>query len=179
MIFFDYGAKIRLKAIFADSAGTVIDPTTVSFKYLADAVGITTTLTYPNANLIRELTGNYYTDIDTNEASGRYTWNWIATGTGQASSANEFYVRATLNTPTITATASSTITFVDNDIPAETPDGTITLFTLSYIPITGTVQLFLNGIYLILGIDYTISGKTITFTDPPLLGDRIRAWYRR
>lgn len=58
-------------------------------------------------------------------------------------------------------------------IPAfvrETPVGAFndvnTTFTLSQLPVPGSVRLFLNGLLMALGTDYTISGQTITFTAP-------------
>lgn len=96
MTFFDFGCKLRLTAVFTDSSGAVIDPATVKFSYRSDAIGTTTTYTYPVSSLTKVSTGIYYSDIDTAETPGRYEWSWAATGTGQAAEHGEFYVRDTI-----------------------------------------------------------------------------------
>lgn len=55
--------------------------------------------------------------------------------------------------------------FVTREIPAGTQNGSNLVFTLANTPISGTEQVFLNGLLLRPGAsyDYTISGATITF----------------
>jgi hypothetical protein len=70
-----------------------------------------------------------------------------------------------------------------NIVTRETPSGTINgsnvTFTLAATPVSGTEQLFLNGILQEPGAgnDYTISGATITYLTAPATGDRLRANY--
>lgn len=71
----------------------------------------------------------------------------------------------------------------DNNIDKEHPNGDIdginTIFTLTHQPIIGSEHLYLNGLLQEEGgEDYSISGGTITFTEPPLSGSRIRCSYR-
>lgn len=71
--------------------------------------------------------------------------------------------------------------FVTRETPAGTVDGTNTTFTLANTPLTGTEEVFLNGMLQEPGVgnDYTISGGTITYLSAPLAGDRIRVNYRK
>lgn len=70
-------------------------------------------------------------------------------------------------------------------INGETPSGTVNgvnvSFTLAHTPLSGTLSLYLNGLEQEAGAgnDYTISGSTITFTNAPVSGDKVRAdyWY--
>jgi len=71
-----------------------------------------------------------------------------------------------------------------NYIVRETPSGTIngsnTVFTLAHVPAgAGQEMVFLNGIIQDggLGMDYTISGDTITFANAPVSMDKIRVTY--
>lgn len=64
----------------------------------------------------------------------------------------------------------------------ETPSGTIngsnTSFTLANTPVSGTESVYLNGVLQEPGgIDYTISGGTITYATAPASGDQLRATY--
>jgi hypothetical protein len=69
------------------------------------------------------------------------------------------------------------------EVKRETPSGTIngsnTAFVLANTPISGTEEVFLNGLLLDAGggNDYTISGATITMASAPLSGDKIRVNY--
>lgn len=93
-VFYDFGELARIQTVFANSAGTAVDPTVVKFKYYAKAIGVATTYTYgTNAQLVRGGTGVYYVDIDTNESAGLFYWDFLSTGTGQAADQGQFYVR--------------------------------------------------------------------------------------
>lgn len=73
------------------------------------------------------------------------------------------------------------ITFVDNETPSGTINGSNTNFTLAGTPTTGSLMLFLNGAFLTQGVDYTVSGSTITFAVAPvagLAGTAFKAFYR-
>lgn len=66
--------------------------------------------------------------------------------------------------------------------PDETPAGLIngsnTVFTLTNIPTTGTLQLYLNGAFQTGGgVDYTLSGLTITFVSAPLPSSGLIGFY--
>jgi len=57
-------------------------------------------------------------------------------------------------------------------------DGTNVTFTLSYAPV-GPVDVFLNGLHMRAGLDYTLAGAVLTFTpaQTPAAGDHIDVSY--
>jgi hypothetical protein len=65
----------------------------------------------------------------------------------------------------------------------ETPSGTVngsnTAFTTAHTPMSGSEEVYLNGLQQDAGggADYTISGTTITFNTAPLSGDKVRVSY--
>lgn len=60
------------------------------------------------------------------------------------------------------------IQFVDNETPVGVINGVNQVFTLSQIPNpTSSLYLFLNGVLQTNGVDYTLSGLTITYTTAP------------
>lgn len=73
-------------------------------------------------------------------------------------------------------------TFVDDEIPGGTYDGSNLIFTLSETPNpAASLKLFKNGTLLQQGADYTLSGSTITFARQsvtPQPGDSLYAYYR-
>jgi len=73
------------------------------------------------------------------------------------------------------------LTFVDNEIPTGTIDGSNTAFTLTYAPSpTASLAVYRNGVLLKLGQDYTLASNVITFVSAmtPLAGDTLLASYR-
>lgn len=67
---------------------------------------------------------------------------------------------------------------VYNEIPTGTINGVNTSFTLAHTPNpAGSLQLTVNGQFLTVGVDYTLSSSTITFIFAPQVGDIIRARY--
>jgi hypothetical protein len=59
----------------------------------------------------------------------------------------------------------------EQEIPLGDVDGVNDEFTLSQKPISNkSVIVFINGIIQAQGAHYTISNQTITFTNPPSLG---------
>lgn len=64
-----------------------------------------------------------------------------------------------------------TTNFVFSEVPSGTVNGTNAAFTLANTPTSGTVMLYLNGVRQKGGgVDYSISGTTITFTTAPDTG---------
>lgn len=64
------------------------------------------------------------------------------------------------------------------ETPTGTPNDVLTAFTLANTPFAGTLVLFKNENAMEGGgVDYTLSGVTVTFVLPPATGDRIRAVY--
>jgi uncharacterized protein YoxC len=85
---------------------------------------------------------------------------------------------ATVNT--LSASGSNAV-FVDAEIPSGATNGANTAFTLANPPApTTSLTLFRNGILQRLGIDFTLSGSSITFAggSVPQTGDYVRAFYR-
>lgn len=68
---------------------------------------------------------------------------------------------------------------VVREVPNESPDNSTTAFTVDYTPISGSDQVFLNGILQNSGggNDYTLAGSTFTFTSAPEVGDVILVSY--
>lgn len=62
--------------------------------------------------------------------------------------------------------------------PSGSMNGTNTVFTLAAAPSPSTALILaINGVVLRPGVDYTISGNTITLNTAPLSTDWLRAWY--
>lgn len=61
--------------------------------------------------------------------------------------------------------------------PSGTVDGVNKTFTLADVPAPGTQKLYQNSTRLFVGIDYAISGLTITMTVAPITGDVLRCDY--
>ena len=76
----------------------------------------------------------------------------------------------------------ATPNFSDGETPVGTPNGTLTAFTLLNAPANSgtTLHLYRNGLRQKAGVDYTISGSTITFlpVSVPQVGDSLLADYR-
>ena len=71
--------------------------------------------------------------------------------------------------------------FADGETPAGTVNGSNTTFGLAFAPSPSTsIQVYLNGLRMEQGLDYTIGGATITFAAPsvPQTGDVLLANYR-
>ncbi|MFA5379435.1 MAG: hypothetical protein WC455_27005 [Dehalococcoidia bacterium] len=66
-----------------------------------------------------------------------------------------------------------------NEVPSGLVNGSNVTFTLAYTPAGSQIMLYLNGQYMTVGVgeDYTISGSTITMTEAPIVGDKIRINY--
>ena len=64
------------------------------------------------------------------------------------------------------------------EIPTGTIDGTNKVFTLVNAPASSaSVQVILDGVQHYNGIDYTVSGSTITFVTAPIVGTTIFSYY--
>lgn len=73
----------------------------------------------------------------------------------------------------------STARIIKKETLIGTQDGVNAVFTVANTPITGTEELYLNGILLESGVgnDYTISANILTFADAPSTTDKIRISY--
>jgi hypothetical protein len=70
--------------------------------------------------------------------------------------------------------------FIDAEIPGGAANGTNRVFTLQNSPSGGSLMLFRNGMYMLAGFDYTLTGSTIQFVPAaiPQSGDTLAASYR-
>lgn len=68
--------------------------------------------------------------------------------------------------------------FVDDETPSGTMNGVNTDFNTNLIPATGSLKVFRNGQRLKVTEDYTLSGQTITFINPPESDEIILVDYR-
>jgi hypothetical protein len=74
-----------------------------------------------------------------------------------------------------------TPSFADGEVPAGSINGSNTAFTLAFAPSpASSLQLYLNGLRMEAGQDYSVSGNTITFFlgSTPQTGDLVLANYR-
>ena len=73
-----------------------------------------------------------------------------------------------------------TTTKVENELPAGSINGSNMAFTLTKSPDpSGSLQMFLDGMFMTVGEDYIISGLNITFLlSPPQTGSILRAFFR-
>ncbi|MBV9268351.1 MAG: hypothetical protein JO061_19450 [Acidobacteriaceae bacterium] len=88
------------------------------------------------------------------------------------------------NTVSGLSSTSSTLSFVfvDAETPSGTPNGTNTAFTLSAAPTpASSLELYRNGLVQTNGVDYTLSGSSVTFLSVavPKTGDILQAYYRK
>lgn len=87
---YQLGDSPRISAEFRNAAGTLIDPTTVTFKFTTPS-GVVTPYVYPAAQVVKDGTGLYHVDLSVNER-GIWLYRWESTGTGQAAEQHEFTV---------------------------------------------------------------------------------------
>jgi hypothetical protein len=79
--------------------------------------------------------------------------------------------------------AAASVQFADAEIPSGDIDGNNQVFNLAHSPSpVRSLQLFCGIAPLTYimknGIDFTIEGSQITFTNAPLIGSEIVGWYR-
>lgn len=75
--------------------------------------------------------------------------------------------------------SSGSNSFIPNEVPSGLVNGTNTVFTLAYTPITNSLLLTLDGVLQKGGgNDYTLVDNTITFVDAPETGSNLLAFYQ-
>lgn len=67
--------------------------------------------------------------------------------------------------------------WVAQDLPNGIVDGVNTIFTLTFTPVSNSLILRKNGVTQIRGMDYNLSGNSITMTAAPILTDNLHASY--
>lgn len=81
-------------------------------------------------------------------------------------------IRAFWNTqPIYTTRGTAAVPSVQGEVPSGESPGTT--YTLSLTPPGGVVDLYMNGLLLTPGVDYTLVGNTITFTTPTPSGTKL------
>jgi hypothetical protein len=80
---------------------------------------------------------------------------------------------------TVASTLFRTANFVVRETPSGLVNGSNVTYNLANTPVSGTEQLYLNGIQQEPGAgnDYTIAAAVITFLTAPVTGDKIRVSY--
>lgn len=68
--------------------------------------------------------------------------------------------------------------YIDDETPTGTINGSNTDFTLAKVPVTGSLKVYRGGARQRVTEDYTFSGKTITFTIAPQVGEVLLVDYR-
>jgi len=61
--------------------------------------------------------------------------------------------------------------------PSGTQNGVNPTFTLPSAPMTDSLLFWINGLFQTPGIDYTLTGSTITCTVPPISTDQLFGWF--
>ena len=136
-----------------------------------------------NTNSITTLTNNLSTLTSTVNGQGTSISGLSTTVGGLNTSVTNLSGSLSALTTVVNtlSAAGSTAMFVDAETPSGTIDGVNTTFTLANPPApTTSLTLFRNGLMQRAGIDFTLSGTSITFVsgNVPRSGDMMRAYYR-
>lgn len=75
-------------------------------------------------------------------------------------------------------TSNGSTSFFDPAAPSGAVDGGNVTFTLTNTPTSGSLYVWLNGQLLTVGVDYSLSGTTITFATAPTIGATLLVSYR-
>ncbi len=148
------------------ATGTVVGPPAPSAKiYISDVTGLSTELS------IRPIRGTGFVPSRTA----------VINDTGQIDGASGELSDCVRVDGTSGPCGDTVPIFVDSETPSGTVDGSNTTFTLSSPPSpTASLALFRNGVLQKQGLDYTLSGNTITFrlAATPQADDLLLASYR-
>lgn len=79
---------------------------------------------------------------------------------------------------TVGGLISRRIRFIDDETPTGTVNGTNKIFTVSKFPESGSLKVYRSGARQRVTEDYTLSGRTITFTVAPVVGEILLADFR-
>lgn len=90
MASYHIGDVVRVEGTLTDVDGVAVDPATVTVK-VRPPTGATVTYTYAGGQVTRSALGVYFVDVSTTEA-GRWTYQFLSTGTGQAMNERYFTV---------------------------------------------------------------------------------------
>ena len=160
-----YAEDIGLTSIVrAETPGGSINGSNTTFTVAGDYQTGSLRI-YQNGIRLQEGASNDY-----EEATGGFTMN-TAPATGDI-----LLVDYETNNNNMSVGTNS---FITNETPSGTVDGSNDEFTIANTPVSGTLQLFRDGQLLTGGgADYSLSGTTITFTTAPVSGSVLLAFYQ-
>jgi len=168
---FENGDTMDGKTLATGDRILLKDQTTASENgiYIVAASGAPTRAT--DADTYLEIQKGAFVVVEEGTANG--VTGWIQTATLTSLSDNQTWSKLTA--------AASSATLVVRETPSGTINGSNAIFTLAHTPVSGTEQVFVNGVLQDPGSgnDYTISSGTITFESgsEPLSGDKLRVTY--
>lgn len=91
---YDVGDLVTLAVELKNSAGAVVDPTTLTLT-VKPALGTATTYTYALGEITKDSTGNYHMDYTVASGSGGMIYyKWTATGAAIGVEQGSFAVRS-------------------------------------------------------------------------------------
>jgi hypothetical protein len=94
MNLYDVGDVVRMRATFTNSAGTPVDPSSLTLQYrqhLSDPLSYSTVV-YGVGSITRVSTGSYFSDVAVN-SGGEWRYRWNGTGENAAAVEEQFKVR--------------------------------------------------------------------------------------
>ena len=89
---YEVGDQPKITCTFTNSAGEVVDPTTVTAKYTGPSRVVTTLVYGTDAGLVKESTGVYSFYIPIT-VGGEYDYRVVGTGNNSAASEGHFHAR--------------------------------------------------------------------------------------
>lgn len=128
--------------------------------------GTSPTLATPVINVGSDATG----DIYYRSSGGAFTRLPIGSSTN--------VLTVTGGLPVWAAATGGGGTYTANETPSGSVNSSNTSYTLAHTPVSGTVSVYLNGLYQVPSVDYTISSGTITYSSAPFTGDSLRVIYQ-
>jgi len=88
---YDVGDQIRCTGTVTNTAGSVVDPSALTFRYKRPSGSVTIYTYGTDAELVRDSTGVYYVDITTTE-KGTWSYRFASTSGAVAAGEGEFIV---------------------------------------------------------------------------------------
>lgn len=156
--------------------GTLATLGTTAVTAGSTVVTLTGLTSVTSSSFVGDLTGNASTATKVNTA---VTFNSSGAGAASGSTFDGSAARAiSYNTIGAQEAISSTNYICGVAIPG-VPDGVLRVFTLSSTPLPGTEMIFMNGVLMQRGTDYTIAGDVVTFSigQEPEAGTNLTATY--
>ena len=152
----------KIKAQGIDLATTISsDSGNVLTTDSGDLLKVPTTSTVASAGTTPITNGGVYTALGNRTA--------IVTDNAPTSGSSNFLTSGSVYTAIQNAVSSSVVTLVHHEAVSGTVDGSNVIFTIPDTPLNNKVDVIVGKAAYIQGIDYSVSGTTITFTTAPTL----------